>query len=179
MGKVKLVRLAEPYHRYAVSKDGRVWSSYFYGPWATDGKLWHVMIPQLTNKGYLNVALHPEDQDSRMKTNLSVHSLIAETFIGARPEGHQINHKDGDKTHNWVENLEYCSQSQNMKHAFDNGLVRKAGPAPENSRTAKLTVLDVLLIRQSTESNSVLAERFKVTTTTIGDVKRHKTWRYV
>lgn len=49
----------------------------------------------------------------------SVHSVVAEVFIGKRPEGFQVNHKDGNKHNNFASNLEYVTRSQNTKHAYD------------------------------------------------------------
>lgn len=50
----------------------------------------------------------------------AVHSLIAECFLGEQDLF--VNHKDGDKSNNVLENLEYVTQSQNTQHAFDIGL---------------------------------------------------------
>src|SRR5574343_1294423 len=46
-----------------------------------------------------------------------VHSLVAAAFIGPRPAGAHINHKDGDPFNNYVENLEYVTPKENALHA--------------------------------------------------------------
>lgn len=53
------------------------------------------------------------------KKMITVHSLIILTFVGPRPKGLHINHKDGNKYNNNVSNLEYVTISQNMRHSFD------------------------------------------------------------
>lgn len=55
-------------------------------------------------------------------TGRLAHCLVAPAFIGARPEGLDINHKDGDKTNNSVGNLEYVTRSENNRHAYRIGL---------------------------------------------------------
>jgi hypothetical protein len=56
-----------------------------------------------------------------------VHNLVAETFIGKKPFGSQVNHKDGNKGNNTPENLEYISQKENLRHAFRTGLMKNSG----------------------------------------------------
>lgn len=63
--------------------------------------------------GYLYIDLHKE----RRKKRYFVHRLVAEAFIPNPKELTQINHKDGDKTNNTVDNLEWCSPSDNIKHS--------------------------------------------------------------
>jgi len=178
---VKLRRLPHSLSKYAVSRDGRVWSSHYYGPWSGDGKLWHPLQGQLTNSGYLNVTLHLEGTPARAKANFSVHGLIAEAFIGPRPEGMQINHKDGVKTHNDYLNLEYVTATQNVQHAHDTGLItKKTGPSSEKSRTAKLTWAIVHSIRAIEDPDIVeLAKQYGVSKDTIKDVIQGKTWRHI
>lgn len=69
---------------------------------------------------YVSICIHNK------KVTTRVHRLIAEAFYGD-PNGLQVNHKDGNKTNNAIDNLEYCTQSENMKHAFATGLEKRNG----------------------------------------------------
>jgi hypothetical protein len=69
--------------------------------------------------------------------NFYVHRLVAEYFIEPIPKGMAVNHKDGDKTNNHVDNLEIVTYSENIRHADASGL-RKCATGGRNSQ-AKLT----------------------------------------
>lgn len=66
-----------------------------------------------------------------LKTNISIggrlktvfpHRLVAENFIPNPNNLPQVNHKDGNKENNHLDNLEWCSDTENMRHAFATGL---------------------------------------------------------
>lgn len=83
------------------------------------GKNLTLMQPSLSNSGYLIVAI----SGTGVQT---VHRLVAETWIPNPLNLEQVNHIDGIKTHNHVENLEWMTRSQNAKHSYDIGL--RTGP---------------------------------------------------
>lgn len=74
--------------------------------------------PSKNRKGYYLIVLAKEGI-SRSK---SIHRIVAETFIPNQQNKPQVNHKDGNKTNNSVQNLEWATQEENMTHAFENGL---------------------------------------------------------
>lgn len=75
------------------------------------------------HNGYCYVCLCKNGESRQYR----VHCLVAETFLGRRKGEEQVNHKDGNKTNNAVSNLEYCTQSENMKHAYATGLEKRTG----------------------------------------------------
>lgn len=56
-----------------------------------------------------------------------VHRLVAETWLDNPNHYSDVNHINGDKTDNRMENLEWTSHSQNLRHAFRNGLLKVKG----------------------------------------------------
>lgn len=78
--------------------------------------------------------------------NFTVHSLVAEAFIGPRPDGMDINHKNGDKKDNRPENLEYVTRAENIRHAFRTGLAKARDLRGELNGYAKLSASDAASI---------------------------------
>lgn len=76
------------------------------------------VLRQVEDRRYRRVTL---SKDSR-PLNVSVHKLVAEAFLGVRPDGCVINHKDGVKANNQPGNLEYVTQAENNRHAVALGL---------------------------------------------------------
>lgn len=78
----------------------------------------HVLIGGSCNSGYRGVLLRKNGKTIRR----NVHRLIAITFIDNPHNLPSVNHVDGNKKNNDVSNLQWCTASENMKHAFQTGL---------------------------------------------------------
>lgn len=70
---------------------------------------------------YLKVALTLDGT----RADTPIHHLVAAAFLGQRPDGYEINHKDGNPQNNAASNLEYVTHSENIKHAWSTGLRRR------------------------------------------------------
>lgn len=70
------------------------------------------------DRGYLIVTLC---KNNKYKT-VRVHRIVAETFIPNPENKSQVNHIDGNKLNNNVNNLEWCTASENIRHSWENGL---------------------------------------------------------
>ena len=86
------------------------------------GKDGQIMMPQKDEKGYLRIRLRYGNVDKYGACTYKIHRLVAENFIPNPNNKSQVNHINGDKTDNRVENLEWVTNSENIKHAIDNGL---------------------------------------------------------
>jgi len=73
----------------------------------------------LDAKGYMRVQLY---KVGGIKITRKVHRLVAQHFIDNPMSKPQVNHLDGDKVNNKADNLEWCTQRENMKHAADSGV---------------------------------------------------------
>lgn len=96
--------------------------------------------------GYLGVTVKYEGKSYRLR----VHRCVAEEFVPGKFQGAVVNHKDGIKHNNNIQNLEWTTSSENIQHAYDTGLRDvKFGIDNPNS---KLSVRDVEEIRKNYKS---------------------------
>lgn len=102
-------KLLEPFSSYRILDTGEIYSIY-------EAKL---LKPAKSKDGYLQVSL--KSDDGGVKSEL-VHRLVARAYLSNPDSRPDINHIDGVKTNNSVDNLEWCDKSHNMQHAYDNYL---------------------------------------------------------
>lgn len=125
--------------------------------------------------GYLQVGFSYNSK----KMNRLAHRLIAEAWLGPCPKGMQVNHKDGNKTNNRIENLEYVTPSRNNKHAYEIGLKSAEG---ENNGRSKLTKNVVLEIRRRADSGEHyrdLAMEYNISPQHAHAIILRKFWKHI
>jgi len=131
------------------------------------------------NWAYLVVTLWDDAAAERgYGTVCTVHKLVAEAFLGPRPKGYVVNHKNCDKQDNRAINLEYVTPSRNVLHARENGRVPDWG---EKQWQARLNEYQVRIIRhcQGEMTLEELAKIFGVQFQAISKVWLRKTWAHV
>lgn len=134
---------------YAISSWGRVTNK--------KGKILKI---DTDKSGYNRIKLH--------RKNLKIHRLVANHFLGW--DNKDVNHKDGNKKNNTVQNLEYVTKSVNGKHARQTGL-------HTGKRLNESLVLQIKTIR--IDNLKTLSKMFGVSTRCIQHVRAGTTWSHV
>lgn len=81
-----------------------------------------IMHVFMNTRGYLALSIYINGE----RFQQMVHRLVAEAFLGGPYPDLDVNHIDGNKTNNCIENLEWCTRTENVRHAVHNGL--RPGP---------------------------------------------------
>jgi hypothetical protein len=134
-----------------------------------------VLSPVLV-KGYLVVSLCLNGYQVEKK----VHRLVANAFLSNPFEMPSINHLDGCKTNNNVSKLEFCTHTQNTKHAHANGLCDHV--IGQNHYAAKLRNSDISVIRSRLlkgESPTDIAKDYSVGRHVIYKINSGKSWKSI
>lgn len=163
------------FEMYEVSNLGRIKSFALY----PDGR---ILKPSVTRDGYLRTAL---TKDSKVK-HLSIHRLVALAFIPNPENKPEVNHINGIKTDNIVDNLEWSTSSENQLHAFKTGLQTphsNGGAKGELNSHSILSKEDVLKIRELFSSGNFkqteLADLYNVKRGCIFSIVRFRTWKHL
>lgn len=143
---------------YIITEDGQV----------INRKTKRVLKPQPNNKGYLRVMICGK--------KYFVHRLVAEKYIPNPENKKQVNHKNGNKLDNSVNNLEWVTNQENRDHAVKNKLHLQGEDCP----WSKLTSQQVIEIRNNnTKTVAELAQFYNISEATIRDILSNRTWKNI
>lgn len=156
--------------KYLISDEGVVYTTSRQG--SAGGKL----KLHLNNNGYLRADLrNGEEHKSKL-----VHRLVAQAFI-PNPENKKcVNHKDGNKRNNCVNNLEWVTHSENMKHAIKTNLCHVPGLSGEQHPNRKLTrdqIEEIKTLFADGIVRSTIAKRYGVSKEQIYNITNNKQWK--
>lgn len=130
-----------------------------------------------THRGYISVYLKNDDGQYQART---IHRMVGAGFLPNPEDLPQINHKNGVKTDNRVENLEWCDNSHNIKHSYRTGL--KQPMVGEQNGYSKLTNMEVRRIKMALQtgiSTRDISDVYKVSYNTVYDIKVGKCWNHI
>lgn len=139
------------------------------------GKKNNIMIGN--KKRYHRITL--TERNKNIKWTISVHRLVAELFIG-EIEGFVINHKDGNKLNNHVDNLEIVTIKENIRHAFDTGLaIGNIGEKNGNSILTEDKVLKIYNLIFLGKNNNEIAKIFNINFRTASQIRNGTKWKHL
>mgnify|MGYP003779588419 CR=1 FL=1 len=146
----------------------------------TDGRIFNyperIVEFNLSGTGYKRACLTKNKKTYKR----DVHRIFAVAFIPNPLNLPEVNHKNGIKTDNRIENLEWVTCAENLKHALDTGLRRKV--RSHKVSTCKINEYKVLAIRRLYKINpkfnrSYVARKLGVTYDAILDIIKNKSWK--
>ena len=127
----------------------------------------HILKQKLNVWGYYRVCL----SDSGLKNGKLwfVHRLVASAFIPNKDNKTQVNHKDGNKLNNLVNNLEWVTAKENIHHAVKIGLI-KSGDESHKTIIHKNELVEVCGLRKLGLSYKQIGEIYNVNASTISEI---------
>lgn len=163
-----LVYNGQEYTQFEVSNDGQIRN-------VNTGTIYKQHINQ---NGYSTVCVSLGSRKN--KKTFRIHKAVAETFIPNPDNKPEVNHIDTNKQHNYVSNLEWATSSENIKHAYDNGVKHPlCGACNPQSR---FNDDDILYIRKNYKPNDheygarALARKFHVDKNSILNIINYESY---
>lgn len=140
--------------RLGVTKEGEVWSKPYIKYTKNAHGFVSYIVPARRFKtrtdasGYEVFDTSIKLGDRKIQKHLRVHRAVAHAFLGKIPEGMQVNHKDGDKLNNHVDNLEIVTPKDNVIHSYQTGLASNANDKHPQSLYTDAEVEDMRKMRE-------------------------------
>ena len=128
-----------------------------------------------THDGYDRIVLY---KTPTKKVTINLHKVVALEFIPNPESKPCINHKNGIKTDNRAENLEWCTHKENTHHAMRMGLIDTSSPY-KFIRSNKITPLDAVDIFNMVGVYKDIALKFGISRAQVSEIKRGLCWSHV
>jgi len=157
---------------YKVSVGGE----FFSVPKKTHTRSEKKLTPNIYPSGYAGVTLYKNGKPRTFRAS----RLVAQTYIPNPLNLPQVNHINGNKLDNRVENLEWCTAKRNIAHAFENGLVAdRKGENNNGSKFTKKQILEVKRLGSMGVDYKIIAKQFKMSPQHAWDVVNGRRWAHV
>jgi len=163
------------YENYEVSNLGIVRSldHYCIGRYGSGKQTGRILKQSKSKKGYLMVSLSKD----KIKFTTSAHRLVAIAFIPNLENKPQVNHINGIKGDNRIENLEWCTNSENQIHAIKNKLTNpNTGEKHHNSKLTNKQVLNARALHKIGFTNLILAKDYGVSAPAMSKILRKESY---
>lgn len=129
-----------------------------------------------SHKGYLRVKMINGDKH----ITTSIHRIMAKAFIPNPENKPQVNHINGIKTDNRIENLEWCTNQENQIHAIKNKLIKhNKGEKHHMSLFNNKQVLSIRSEYKECKNYSLLADKYNTSATVIMNLIKRKTYNNI
>lgn len=159
-------RVIERFPNYAISNDGRV----------RNIKYNREIKPRISGYGYKIVRVFRDG----IEYLIPVHKAVLRAFVRKPKRREQGNHKNGIKTDNRLDNLEWLTPSANIRHGWETGLIKVYDHSIKDRSNYKLTWEIAKEIRESYKPRKVtrqsLTEKYNITVSAINRVLSGETW---
>lgn len=139
-------------------RQGKVVNAFYKG---------RTMIPKFKSCGYMGIHL----RDAERNSHLTVHRVVALTFIENQENKPTVNHKDGNKQNNKISNLEWSTHSEQTVHAVNTGLIKPRG-TPVYSPDFKKEVYDYFMEKGCSLKH--ISKHFSISKKTAADIAAGK-----
>ena len=158
--------------RYEVSSNGIIRNK------KTQKSVWY----RITKFGYCYIRLYVDGGKSK---NYMVHRIVMAAFVGPIPHKHDVDHVNGVKTDNRVENLEYVTRSENIRRSYAMGIRSVAGSKNPRATLTESEVLQIKSLLKKVKSKEIditlrrIGGMFGVTRDTVKNINCGRTWANV